>query len=273
MTGNLPLTNKRIVITRSPDQAQALCAQLEVRGATCIYLPAIEFKPLPAPDLDKALAHLDSYDWLIFTSSNAVRFFLERAAEGKRQEAVAIWGNQDDSPRIAAVGSATQKRLAENGLSVDFIPEKFTGEQLVLGLGDISGQRILLPRAKIGRPEIITMLREHGAIVDEIALYDTVTAVPTPQALAELEKGVDIITFTSPSSVRNFLEITGALRLAKPQRFLVAVIGPSTAAEARKLGLPVDIMPDEYTIDGLVNAIAGAQHAAPLPQKSGDAYD
>ncbi|HUM70735.1 MAG TPA: uroporphyrinogen-III synthase, partial [Chloroflexota bacterium] len=196
-------------------------------------------------------AHLDQYTWLLFTSANAVRFFWQRL-ETHRLPIT------DYRLQIAAVGSATQKLLVEKGVPVDFVPEEFTGEQLALGLGDVTGRRILLPRAKMGRPEIVNLLRERGALVDDIALYETITAVPTPEALAELEKGADILTFTSPSSVRNFMKIieTRPDRFSKPVRSaLVAVIGPSTAAEAEKCGLPIDIMPREYTIEGLVTAV------------------
>lgn len=259
MTDSQPLAHKCILVTRSPEQADAFCAQLEALGAIPIRFPVIQFDPLPAPELDDALAQLDAYDWLIFTSGNAVRFFLERIADSNQNS---VFSDQlritHHALRIAAVGSATQKLLAENNIPVDFVPEKFTGEQLVLGLGDVSGQRVLLPRAKIGRPEIVAMLRERGAVVDDIALYDTVTAVPTQSALDGLNKGIDVITFTSPSSVRNFLKILDERpsRFQKPRRSVqIAVIGPSTAAEAEKFGLTVDIMPNEYTIDGLIDAI------------------
>ena len=259
MTDSQPLAHKRILVTRSPEQADALCARLDTLGAIPIRFPAIQFEPLPAPELDDALARLDTYDWLVFTSGNAVRFFLERVAGGKLQVASDSSRITYHALHIAAVGSATQKLLAQNDIPVDFVPEEFTGEQLVLGLGDVREKRILLPRAKIGRPEIVALLRERGAVVDDIALYDTVTAVPTQSALDELDKGIDVITFTSPSSVRNFLKIVESrpVRLAKPDRSVqIAVIGPSTAAEAEKFGLTVDIMPNEYTIDGLINAIA-----------------
>ena len=268
MTDSQPLVHKRIVVTRSPEQADALCARLETLGAVPIRFPAIQFEPLPAPELDEALAQLDAYDWLIFTSGNAVRFFIERLEIGDWR--LEIFQSRDQRKpisrpqgvnllKIAAVGSATQNLLAKNNIPVDFVPERFTGEQLVLGLGDVSGKRVLLPRAKIGRPEIVVMLRERGAIVDDIALYDTITAVPTQTALAELDKGVDVITFTSPSSVRNFLKILDERpsRFQKPRRSVqIAVIGPSTAEEVEKFGLTVDIMPNEYTIDGLIDAIA-----------------
>jgi len=247
---NGPLLGKRIVVTRSPDQAEAMCARLEALGATCICFPTIDFVPLPAPELDAALAQLDQYAWLIFTSANAVHFFWEKLDPNRLQIT-------DYRLQIAAVGSATKKNLAEKGISVDFMPDQFTGEQLALGLGNVAGQRILLPRARIGRPEIVNLLHERGAVVDDVALYDTITAVPTPEALAQLEKGVDVLTFTSPSSVRNFVKITRHTMFWKHRMStLIAVIGPSTAAEAENHDLSVDIMPEEYTIDGLVTAVA-----------------
>ncbi len=242
------LHNKRIVVTRSEQQADDFCAKLERLGAICIRFPTIQFVPLPTAELDNALSQLELYDWLIFTSENGVRFFMERLEIGD-------W-RLEHLPKIATVGTATQKLLTENGIPVDFVPDKFMSEQMVLGLGDIANKRILLPRAKIGRPELVTMLTERGAVVDDIALYDTVTAVPTPEACAELAKGVDVLTFTSPSTVRNFLTITRPQGFQKPLGSLVAVIGSSTAAEAKKLGLTVDIMPAEHTIDGLVTAVA-----------------
>lgn len=248
MNASPPLQKRRIVVTRSPEQAGAMCAQLAALGATCIRFPAIDFTPLPAPELDAALAQPGRYAWLIFTSGNAVRFFLERVAGSQ-------WQAVRDRPRIAAVGSATQKRLAANGIPVDFVPDEFTGEQLAWGLGEVAGRRILLPRARIGRPEIVDLLRQRGALVDDIPLYDTVTAVPTPAALAELQKGVDVLTFTSPSSVRNFLQILEVAGQPRPPA-LVACIGPSTAAEAEQSGLSVEIVPESYTIEDLVTAVA-----------------
>ncbi len=262
-----PLLEKRIVVTRSPDQAEELCARLEALGAQCIRFPVIDFVPLPAPELDVALTRLNQYTWLIFTSANAVRFFWQRLETNRLPIT-------DHRLPIAAVGSATQQLLAEKGVQVDFVPEEFTGEQLALGLGNVAGRRILLPRARIGRPEIVNLLRERGALVDDIALYETVTAVPTPDVLAELEKGANVLTFTSPSSVRNFLEILGTRpdRFRKPVRSaLVAVIGPSTAAEAEKSGLRVDIMPQEYTIEGLVTAVV--EHQTSDFFKKSDVYD
>jgi uroporphyrinogen-III synthase len=118
-------------------------------------------------------------------------------------------------------------------------------------LGDLTGKRVVLPRAKIGRPRIAELLREQGAEVDDIALYNTITAVPTPESLADLQQGFDVLTFTSPSSVRNFLKIAPDTNF----NCTIACIGPITRDEAQESGLSVHIMPEQYTIDGMVDAI------------------
>ena len=245
-----PLAGKRVVVTRSPAQAASMCRQLAALGATPIAFPAIQFAPLPPAALDAALARLDQYDWLVLTSGNAVRFFFERA----QPEQVA------NQPRlkVAASGSATAKKLNQLGLSTDFIPDEFVGEALVAGLGDLTGRRVLLPRARQGRPKIVALLQAQGGDVDDIPLYDTITAVPTEAALAELQQGFDVVTFTSPSSVRNFLKILDKAEMDKRvvATSVVACIGPITAEEAERFGLPVQVMPSAYTIDGLVTAVA-----------------
>ena len=141
------------------------------------------------------------------------------------------------------------------------MPATFTGEALAAGLGDLTGQQILLPRARLGRPQIVAKLHDQGAMVTEIPLYDTVTAVPEPDALSRLDSGFEAITFTSPSSVRGFLEIIGA----KPvQPAVVACIGPVTAQTAVECGLPLTLMPREYTLDGLVQALGQYFRTEPL---------
>ena len=148
--------------------------------------------------------------------------------------------------------------LAERGLTPTFVPDEFVGEALVAGLGDLRGKRVLLPRAKIGRPKIVELLVEQGALVDDIPLYDTVRATPTAAMVAEIQRGFEVITFTSPSSVRNTVQIFAehGLDWQLMAQAEVAVIGPITAAQAMACGLEVAMMPTEYTIDGLVGAVA-----------------
>lgn len=249
-----PLAGKRIVVTRNQQQAERMCQQLAALGADPIRLPVLAFTPLPVPPLDVA-----AYDWLLFTSANGVRFFAERlhdsswATEPLRR--FFSGDNEPNFPRVGAVGEVTAHLLKRRGIEVAFIPEVFTGEQLALGLGDVRGKRVLLPRSQSGRPEILSLLRQQGAWVDDVALYETITAVPPAESLAELAKGVDVITFVSPSSVENFLA------LAQPDAAaLIACIGPATATTAQEHGLTVAIMPEVHTVAALVTAVADYFH-------------
>lgn len=245
-----PLQGRRIVVTRSVAQAASLCRHLSALGAEPIAIPTIDFVPMPTEPLIATLRQIDTYRWLIFTSVNAVEFFF--AVVAAQPESVAL-------PPVAAIGSATTRRLAEQGVTPDFVPEVFTGEALATGLGDLRGQRVLLPRARIGRPQIVTQLAARGAVVDDIPLYDTVPAAVDAGILAHLQHPIDAITFTSPSSVRNFLKILDDAHLDDVRQRLhqtrIACIGPTTAAEADRFGLPVHAIPEEYTIDGLAAAL------------------
>ncbi|MCP4164426.1 MAG: uroporphyrinogen-III synthase [Chloroflexi bacterium] len=251
------LQNRRVVVTRSVDQAAALVAELEHLGAIPLVVPAIQFVPLPTDQLDDALRRITSYDWLIFTSANAVRFFYDY---------VDTLATASPLPKLAAIGDATADLLSSRNREPDFVPSQFVGEQLVQGLGELLGARVLLPRSRIGRPEIVELLRTCGAQVDDIALYDTVTAPPHPAMLADLGQGFDAITFTSPSSVRNFLKIIGDMPDLREQldKAAIACIGPTTAATAQENDLAVSVMPEVYTIAGLTQALANYYHLQPM---------
>lgn len=259
LDGVKPLRDQRVVVTRSAQQAEAFARPLAALGAEPILFPVITFAPLNPPQLETALDSLQAYDWLVLTSANALSFFF--AAYDQRNQALPL-------PRIAVIGGATARLLEERGLPPDFIPDEFTGEQLALGLGNLAGQRILLPRAKAGRPEIVALLREQGAAVDDIPLYDTITAVPDPTALQELRRGVDVLTFTSPSSVRNFLHIVQEAGLdaeAILHAALVVAIGPVTAEELAQNGRAADIVPTEYTVEAMIKALT--QHVVAVRQR------
>lgn len=232
----------RVVVTRRAEQVALFGDKLRAAGFYPVVFPTIQLQALPALDLDRALAQIERFDWLLFSSANGVRFFFRRLSELKLSPRL---------PRTAVVGSATARELVEYDIQPDFMPDSFTGEALAAGLGDLNGQHILLPRARLGRPQIVTRLRSQGAQITDIPLYDTVTAVPDPAALDELALGYEVITFASPSSVHGFLEISG-----KPlSSAVVACIGPVTAEAAVDCGLPVPLMPDEYTLDGLVQLL------------------
>ncbi|MBW7883728.1 MAG: uroporphyrinogen-III synthase [Caldilineaceae bacterium] len=239
------LLGKRIVVTRAADQADDFAELLAAHGATPLVVPAILFQLQESPALNAAIRELASYSWIVFTSANAVRFFFERL-QTEPQPAV--------RPQMAVVGSATERALRACGHEPAFVPEVYTGEELGRTLPEVNGRRILLPRAVKGTPEIVAELEARGAVVDDIAIYRTVPAPLAPAMRAELEQGVDAVTFTSPSCVNGFLATAGAAVL---RHALIACIGPTTAKAAAAGGLTVHIVAGEHTTAGLVEELAG----------------
>ncbi len=241
-----PLAGKRILVTRPRAQAAGLCAKLAALGAQPIVFPTIEIAPCDDyTALDRAIARLERYQWVIFTSVNGVAAFWQRHTHaGKDERAL-------NGIKVAAIGPATARALEERGVRAAFIPDEYVAERILDGLGDVAGQRILLPRADIAREALAVTLARRGAIVDEIAAYRTLPAAPDSRGLAELRRGVDAITFTSSSTVRNFVTLAGRETFGA----IVACIGPVTAQTTREAGLPVDVVANEYTTDGLVAAL------------------
>jgi uroporphyrinogen III methyltransferase / synthase len=256
----LPLSGKRILITRAREQAEEFSILLETYGAQVIAFPTIEIAP-PGDwrPLDKTIEKLDSYDWVIFTSVNGVRFFAQRLKE-KGVTRAALAGK-----KICAIGPRTQKELEKMGLTVHFRPSEYRAEGVAEGLKaqGIQGKKILLPRAREARRILPEALRETGALVDEVEVYRTVKPAQGKESLETiLKKGVDVVVFTSSSTVRNFMELLSdktALNGVK-----VATIGPVTGETARGYGLEPVISPSEYTIPSLVEAIV--EHFRQLPR-------
>jgi uroporphyrinogen-III synthase len=246
MSAPLPLSGKRILVTRPRAQAADLCTRLAAWGARPILLPTIEVTPLQdTAELDGAIRELAKYQWIIFTSVNGVSAFWDR---------LNLTGPGDLSgfvSHIAAIGPATARALHSHGITVTLMPDEYVAEGILDRIGDVKDQRILLPRADIAREALAMELQKRGAIVDEIAAYRTLPAVPDPIGLAELRRGVDVITFTSSSTVRNFVVVAGR----DTGQALIACIGPITADTARELGLRVDVLATEYTMAGLVGAL------------------
>jgi uroporphyrinogen-III synthase len=244
-----PLTGKRILVTRAQKQAADLCEALAAEGALPIPFATIEISPLKDfTQLDKAFAGLAAgeYAWVIFTSVNGVTACQERLAQtGLGPEILS-------SARVAAIGPSTAGVLHSLGVNVDFMPHEYVAERILDGLGDVARKNILLPRAEMARPALAEALHEAGAIVNEIPVYYTLQPSPDPAGLQTLRQGVDVITFTSSSTVRNFASLVGTEETSPA---LVACIGPITAQTAREMGLQVDIVAKEYTIPGLVQAI------------------
>ena len=264
-----PLFGKRVLVTRPRDQAAELIDRLTALGAESIEAPMIRMGPPEDPDpLLRAAANPEAFDWIIFTSANAVDAFMTALLDGER-DVRALKG-----PRICTSGTATADKLATYGIKVDLIPREFRADAVVASLlaqGPMEGVRVLLPRADIGREVIAEQLREAGADVTEVIAYRTMLEDAQREGDPDiygmlLEGKVDVATFTSPSAIRNFAKIHGAEQVADLLRnTVVATIGPVTADAARQLGIHVTIQPKTYTVPALVDAIA-AHYAA---QESG----
>jgi uroporphyrinogen-III synthase len=246
------LQGKRVLVTRARSQAGELVQQLQELGAIPIVVPTIDIVP-PADAyaaLDAALQQLATFDWIIFTSVNGVLHVWQRlTALGRATHTLA-------AARVAAIGPATAEALRRRHVDVTLVPEQYVAEALLAALPQPAGQRFLLPRAAGSRDLLRTGLEAAGAQVVEVHAYQTVVATPAPEALAALDLGVDILTFTSSSTVRNFCTQMGPERTQRlaTQAHVVA-IGPITAATAEACGLHVDTVASAYTIDGLVEAL------------------
>ena len=250
-----PLFGKRIVVTRARKQASDMVSRLSALGAECLEFPAIKIVP---PDdfspLDRAIENIAGYNWLVFTSVNGVDMFFDR-----------LFANQKDARalghlRTAAIGPATAERLFKFGIFSDIIPESYRAESVVEAFKNIPVKeaRVLLPRAAEARPVLPEELTRMGARVDEIITYHTVLAEDNQTGLIEAlaDKNVDMITFTSSSTVTNFKSLLPSERFeALVGGVTIAAIGPITADTAQKNGFSVDLVADEYTIPGLCDAI------------------
>jgi uroporphyrinogen III methyltransferase/synthase len=247
-----PLSGRRIVITRPAEQAPGLAALLEAEGAEVVTLSAIRIEPLDdASALDRAIEQREQYQWVIFTSVNGVR------AVQARLDAAGLDWQAFQGTRLAAIGPATAEALREAGAQPDFVPDEYIAEAIAAGIGEVAGQRILLPRADIAREALAIELRKKGAEVEEVAAYRTVTQpLEAGRVLAVLAERPDVITFTSSSTVRGFLAGLGGMNLDEMLRgVVVACIGPITAQAAREGGLTPHIIAEEYTMPGLTRAI------------------
>jgi uroporphyrinogen III methyltransferase/synthase len=248
-----PLLGKRIVVTRAARQAAILSKKLQDLGATTLEIPTIEIKPPSSTDqIDHAIKNLGSYDWIIFTSVQGVESFMSRMAVLQTDLAVL------DSVRVAAIGPATSAALEHLGRSPDYVPDEFLSERIARGLGDLQGKRILLPRADIASKKLPLLLRDRGATVVEVTAYRTASPdeLNSEKLKMAFKAGVDIVTFTSPSTVCNFVQAFGDVEVGKYlNNVRVACIGPVTFEAAKKVGIDVNVVANPHTIDALVEAI------------------
>lgn len=258
------LSGRTVIVTRARHQAGEFVELLESRGARAIAVPTIEIAPPESwAAVDAAIAKLESYDWIILTSVNGAAGFLGRLKElrGSAEAAAAC--------RICAVGPKTRAAVEKEGLEVSFMPGRHVAEAVVeeAPAGTWEGQRVLFARAAKGRDVIPVELGKLGAFVDLVAVYRNVKPPSAREAFEKaLGEGVDAITFSSGSTVKNFAALfPGGEARRILEGVTVACIGPVTADEAGRLGIAVDVMPETYTIPGMADALERYFDARPRP--------
>lgn len=254
----MDLHGKRIIVSRAKDQAGSLSSLLEDKGADVLEIPFIEIRPAQSYEaLDKAIENLLAYDWLILTSVNGVIALFSRLEKQGKSEADLL------HLKIAAIGPATRKAIEKHGLPVDVMPEEYVAEAVVAEMKEqgIRGERVLLVRAKVARDVIPNALRDMGAKVHVMEAYETVVPESSRTAILEAltsDQKPFAITFTSSSTVKNFVELLGEERAHSSllDGVKLCSIGPVTSATLKENKLRVDVEAKEYTIPGLVDAIA-----------------
>ncbi len=250
-----PLAGKRIVVTRARKQAGSLAQRIKALGGEVIELPTIEIQP-PADFsiFDAALARIENYDWLIFTSVNGIDAFLARLDQAGKTVL------DLKNIKTAAVGAATAERLAAAGISLDLLPARFQAEGILdaLGAASMRGKRVLIPQAVGARDILPATLRQWGADVAVVEAYRTVMpACDSGAVRLRLQQGeVDIVTFTSSSTASNFAQLFGGAALRSiVGNAAIACIGPITAKTVEELGGRVAILARQSTVEGLIDAL------------------
>jgi uroporphyrinogen-III synthase len=250
-----PLAGKRVLVTRAQKQAEGLSSLLREFGAEVIEAPVIEIHPPDSYEaLDTALKNILQYDWLILTSVNGVEALFSRL------EPLDLSVDSLQHLKIAAIGPATEEAIQDRGLVVDVVPARYVAEEVVLSLRKlIKGERVLLVRAHVARDVIPEQLRAAGAELDVAEAYQTTLPEHGKEHLEKIfkdDRAPDLVTFTSSSTVRNFLAmIVGTEIPSRLAQVKFASIGPVTSNTLREFGMPVHVEADEYTIEGLAQAV------------------
>lgn len=260
------LLGKVVIVTRAAAQCGELCAELGARGAAVKLLPLLSFAPPEnCEELDTALNSIESFDWVLFTSTNAVQ-----AVERRGEELGRNLSGRIKLPQAAAVGPATSHAAEAAGFSVEFVAAEHSGTGLARELGDeLRGRKVLLPRSDRANPDMPAALRRCGAIVTEVVAYRNLPPSPTEQHKMNdsLNGGVDGILFYSPSAVQNFLELVGPERLNTLQgRAVMVAIGPTTANALSAAGIQRIARAADTTTKAVVEALEG--HLARTKKRS-----
>ncbi len=279
----------KVLITRPRSQADSFAEALAAAGFEPLFFPVIQIRPFEENTaLQRAIEKLSCYDWVVFTSVNGVEAFFDVIARERGEAVMSLRAKRssllvsqgiasptlrsgpaplagtasplgnDIHPKVAAIGPKTAVALQARGVTPNFVPGEYVAEAILPGLGDLRGRWALLPRAEIARKALPEAIAQAGGIAHEIAVYRTVPAEPDPDGLAALKSGVGAVTFTSPSTVANFVEIVrraalDPLRLPGNPR--IACIGPITRKAAEEAGFVDVIVAKEYTVEGLVELL------------------
>jgi len=250
-----PLKGRTILVTQAPHQAKRFSNLLKEKGARILKCPTIDVIPFNSPNAEKTLRGLDKYDWLVFMSQNAVSYFFDQLKRFKISR-VKLKGI-----RIAALGKTTREALKENKLRVHLVPQVYQSEHLASAFKrKIEDKKFLILNAYNGRNVLADALREKGAEVDVLPLYKTILPIENAQMLSRYirEERIDAITFTSPSTVENFV------KMLNPDRYLfryletltIATLGDVTAKAVEDQGLRVRVKPSDFTIPAFVNTLS-----------------
>jgi uroporphyrinogen III methyltransferase/synthase len=257
------LNGRVFAITRAREQSVEITTVIESYGGKVVHCPTIE---IVAPDswggVDRAIEGFEKYDWVIFTSANAVRFFLNRFKDKPSTNIGRLFSKK----KVGAIGPATRRSIEEAGLAVDFVAEESVAEGLLKAIKDhldpeesLRGKCFLIPRARFARDVIPEELSKLGAVVDAVEAYQTIKPdVDCAHIISLFERrAIDAITFTSPSTIVNFAALVSPHSLPELLRHtVVGCIGPVTTAKARELGLDEIVQPENYDAQSLIEAIA-----------------
>ncbi len=248
INSSLPLYNKKVLVPRGKGQAKPFSDLVKKKGGIPIEIPLIAFRPVQQNDkLTEMMKELHTYDWIIFTSNVTVDTFFSMV-------------NSHALPKVAVIGARTKQVLVDRGIHVDFTPSEYVAEGFVSEFLPLiqPGMKVLIPKGNLARDYIALSLTERGAIVTEAVIYETYAPEESKKELVEMlsNEELDILTFTSPSTVDHFIEIVQEYNLSdKLSSCLVACIGPVSTKRAIALGLTVHVSPTEYTVKDMIKAI------------------
>lgn len=253
MTSGEPLSGKHVLVTRPRGQAAAFINKIEAAGGAVHFAPLLAFRSFSDEREAERLRQLPTYDWIILTSKNGVDFFFQRLERRGINRA-------EIKARFAAIGTKTAVVLKSYGFEVAYIPEKFSADHFAkeISKGSFEAKKVLIPKGNLARTAIADALRKKGMTADEWIVYETYFPEEEKEQLIDLlqSKKTDVITFTSPSSVRHFMEAAEKAGIHTFDHSIVACIGPVTKQEADRFGLQTQICPDVYTSESLAEAIA-----------------